>query len=303
MSALFSFSSPKSDQFSIEAYSRSYPLHNLAHHPNQQSKINMCEVSLRSELRRVSHKPSSFERLPGEIRNHIFELCIQSALRPSSKLCATELSILPRWHGTVRARMTGIGPMGFLFVKKCIYEELLSMIYSQIGTLRIGGYILQHPGDQLLRWELLYSVLMNPYTVRYLKSVKVKLPSIRDDIQRRNDSLRGFSITGFIGARSPPRCEAILAVVPGLVKCLEKFESLVDLEITVTVEMASPPDFDPLLPLYDLCGKHTTVVFIDYSENIRNNFISDRSYWAESWDIAWKDCLIRNGRRRTENLE
>jgi hypothetical protein len=263
----------------------------------------MREVSLRSNHRKFSYEPSSIERLPGEIRNQIFELCLQSVLRLSSKLRATELSILPRWHGPVRARMTGIGPMGLLFVNKCIYEELSSIIYSQIDTLRIGGYILQHPEDQLLQWELLYPALMSPYTVRYMKNVKVKLPSTRDDIQSRNDSLRGFSITGFNGARSPPRCEATLSVVPGLVKCLEKFESLVDLEITITVEMLSPPNFDPLLPLYDLCGKYTTVVFLDPAENNQGNFISPWWQWTEGWDIAWKDCLIRNGRQRAGHFE
>lgn len=214
-----------------------------------------------------------------------------------------ELSILPRWHGSVRIRMAGIGPVGLLFVNKRIHDELLSIIYSQVGTLRIGGYILQHPDDPLLRWELIHPFLTNPYMLQYMTNIKLKLPSTRDDVQRRNCSLRGFSVTGFKENKRAPRCAAILSVVPSLIRSLRRFEALVDLEITVTAEMTSPPDFEPLLPLYDLCGKRTTVVFVDPTEHFGVNFLSSWWQWTERWDVAWKDCLIRNGRKHDGNFD
>lgn len=113
--------------------------------------------------------------------------------------------------------------------------------------------------------------------------------------------MRGFNVTGFKENKTPPRCEAIMSVVPGLVRSFQKFEALVDLEITITVEMTSPPNFDPLLPLYDLCGKRTTVVFVDPTIGI--NFQHSWRQWTERWDIAWKDCLIQNGRKRDCNYD
>ncbi|KAG0652517.1 hypothetical protein D0Z07_0633 [Hyphodiscus hymeniophilus] len=152
------------------------------------------------------------------------------------------------------------------------------------------------------RWELLYPLLMDPYLFRYIKNIKLKLPSSRDDIQRRYDSMRGFSMTGFIGNRKPPRCDVIMSVVPGLVHCLQKFGSLVEHEVTITVEVTKPPDFEPLLPLYDICGKRTTVLFVDPTGHFGLNFRNSWWQWVESWDIAWKDGLIRNERKRDGNF-
>lgn len=253
-------------------------------------------------------KPSLFEALPGEIRNQIFELCIHNALKPikvarwsttQPPAKGMEISILPQWHGPVRMRMSGIGPLSLLFVNKRINHDIGSLIYSKVDNLRLGGYILQHPNeDPNLKWQLLHPLLMNPHISRFTKNIKLKLPSTRDDLHRRNCSLRGFSITGFKN-QIPERTlkpAAIMSVIPGLVECLGKFESLATLEITITAEMTSPPDFEPLLPLYDICGKCTNVVFIDPIEYFGINFYSTWWQWTERWDLAWKDCLIRNGR-------
>ena len=216
-----------------------------------------------------------------------------------------DLSILPRWQGPVRVRVNGIGPLGLLFVNKRIHGELLSTIYSQSGTIQLGGYILQHPDDSLSRWKLIYPLLTHPYMLRYMTTVKIKLPTIRADLQRLHDSMRGFSVSGFRSAKiSPqPKFETIMSVVPELIGCLEKFERLVNLQITIVAEKGDPPNFEPLLPLYDICGTKTTVVFVDITGSSGGNLSIFLPRPTDNWDIAWKDCLIQNGRYRDCNFE
>jgi hypothetical protein len=265
---------------------------------------NLSEALLISkEHKRSKSQPSSLEALPGEIRNDIFELYIQGALKPTrgASWSTTRpakgilLSILPQWHGPARMRIDGIGPLALLFVNKQIYNELASLVYCRVENLRIGGYIMQHPNDDpTLRFQPLYPLLLNPYICRFTRSIKLKLPSTRDDLHRRHCSLRGFSITGFKGQTNPPKLEAILSVVPGLVECLKSFDSLSNLEIVITTELTNPPDFEPLLPLYDLCGNRTNVVFDAPIEYFGINVYSTWLQWTERWDNAWKNCLARH---------
>ena len=254
---------------------------------------------------------SGFETLPGEIRNQIFEYYIQTALRPTKPASRStkspsrclELSILPRWHGPVRVCMHGIDPLPLMFVNKRTLHELASVVYSRVEVLRIGGYILQSPKDDpTLRWNLIHPLLRNPYISRLMRSVKITLPTIRDDIHRKYCDIRGFHNTGFRDENMSSDFQPVLSVIPGLVECLENFLVLSSLEISITAESVRPPDFDPILPLYDLCGPRTTVVFVDHLKPLGWLYRNVRSPWSERWDIAWQSCLIRNGRQSETNF-
>lgn len=246
---------------------------------------------------------SRLECLPGEIRNQIFELCIQDTLKPPKASWSTmqpllpssnasELSILPQWHGPVRVRMGGIGPIPLLFVSKRLSAEVASLVYSRVGSVSVGGYILQYPDGNydLRRWNLIYPQLLNCHLRQFARSIKLKLPSTRQDLHRRNDSLRGFSITGFQTQQRPPNFESVMSVIPSLVNSLKAFERLESLEVTVTVEMTSPPDFTPLLSLYNLCDYRTIVAFVDPTSFFERRPTTWHLFVA-SWRKSWEDCL------------
>ena len=270
--------------------------------------VNVLEVqnNTAEPRKELDSNISLFEALPGEIRNQIFEYYIKNALKPT-KIASwstaraakcLELSILPQWHGPARMRISGIGPLGLLFVNKHVLAELGSLIYSKIDDVRIGGYILQYRDDDpRIPFGRLYPLLLNRQICQFTRCVSLKLPSTREDLHRRNDSLRGFSVTGFqsrLRLQDSPNLGSIMAVIPGLVECLKTFELLESLEITITVEMTSPPDFEPLFPLYDLCGNRTTVVFIDPTQCFGIDFRTTWWQWTERWDKSWRDCLVRH---------
>jgi hypothetical protein len=79
------------------------------------------------------------------------------------------------------------------------------------------------------------------------------------------------------------------AIVPGLESFLRNFENLSTLEITVTTENSTAPEFEGLLPLYDLCGKQTDVNFCE---------LRDQRAWTSvsAWSYGWEQCLRSSGR-------
>ena len=263
----------------------------------------------------LSRPISLFEALPGEVRNQIFMCYIHDALRSTEISWSTtksakeiELSVVPQWYGPPRMRMSGIGTLPLLFVSKGINTELASLVYSQVDKLRIGGYILERPNENPASprssWNQIYPLLLNQHIRQFTKSIKLKLPSTRDDLHRRYDILRGFSFTGFPAQhwqRRSANLGSIMSVIPRLIECLKTFGHLEELEITVTVEMTSPPDFKPLLPLYDLCGDRTVVLFVGSTREVTGyGFSISWWQWAERWDRSWKHCLAQHQRAKLE---
>ncbi|KAF4629949.1 hypothetical protein G7Y89_g8192 [Cudoniella acicularis] len=245
-------------------------------------------------------KPMSIllETLPGEIRNAIFEMCIVAALKQpntskTSSLVSTEIpktrnvtvSIFPRWHDPIFMRTEGLGPLPLLFVNKQIYKELSYLIYSNLDQVSIGGYPLNFPNENPNhRWALVYSRLEKlPGVLKRTRKVKVSMPYFHVNLHR------GY----WISLRLPPPKISTKninpwKVVPGLQAFLSTFEALTDLEIRVTVEDRPPPDFEGLLPIYDMCGQRTAVVLGD-----------PLGRWNPSvgtWNVAWENCLRKTGR-------
>ena len=75
-----------------------------------------------------------------------------------------------------------------------------------------------------------------------MKSIKLRLPSIRDDIPGQQDEMVGHNSIGFVGDRQRLGSVAIFPVVP----CLAKCECLVEMELTIAVELNRSPDLAPL---------------------------------------------------------
>ncbi|KAG9238492.1 hypothetical protein BJ875DRAFT_40312 [Amylocarpus encephaloides] len=223
------------------------------------------------------------ERLPGEIRNHIFGICLQHTF--INGVSNVTISAFPRWSGPGVMRLAGLGPLSLLFTNKQIHSELLSLVYSQVDQVVIGGYIIQHPDeDPNARWQIAYSMLdKQPLIMKLAESVKIHMPCLRLDLHR------GFCQSlSFQAPKQSAKTYNMWAVVPGLERYLRKLPKLSAIVIVITVEEGPAPDFGGLLPLYDICGRRTAV-----------NFIMHQGLWAASksvWSSAWDNCLQDNGR-------
>ena len=255
-------------------------------------------MARKSALRRLPKASTySLDHLPGEIRNQIFDLCIVDAVK-ASKVNETlqggeetlTISVLPRWQGPGRLRMNGIGPLPLLFVNKRTHNELSSLVYAMVSQVSIGGYIIQYRDeDPNVRWNVAHSLIQQrPNILAYVKNVKVSLPYVR------NDLFDGY--WGSLGVTSPrdvpTKCDP-WSIVPGLEQFLRKFRTLETLTIVITADRSATPDFEKLLLLYDLCGGKTVVEMVMMYPH---NSAPRVSTWLSSWENAWIECLIRNGR-------
>lgn len=122
--------------------------------------------------RAESSNAKLLEKLPGELRNYIFEFCIRDAFtsaqskkgitqsQPSLERSPLSISVLPRWSGSGQLRVTGVGPLPILFLNKKLHGEVSSLVYSTVNEVSIGGYILQYPQeDPTTRWRIAYDLL------------------------------------------------------------------------------------------------------------------------------------------------
>ena len=256
------------------------------------------KMARKSALRRLPKASTySLDHLPGEIRNQIFDLCIIDAVKASKVNEIVQggeetltISVLPRWQGPGRLRMNGIGPLPLLFVNKRTHNELSSLVYAMVSQVSIGGYIIQYRDeDPNVRWNVAHSLIQQrPNILAYVKNVKVSLPYVR------NDLFDGY--WGSLGVTSPrdvpTKCDP-WSIVPGLEQFLRKFRTLETLTIVITADRSATPDFEKLLLLYDLCGGKTVVEMVMMYPH---NSAPRVSTWLSSWENAWIECLIRNGR-------
>lgn len=176
--------------------------------------------------------PEFLTSLPGEIRNQVFEYCIQDAVsrarkkkrqgsgqNTSSQLTSTEeyylgftIDALPSWTGQSRILMNGIGALPLLFTNKQIHQELSSLLYSSAhcSSLSLGGYILQFRNeDPTPRYQALYErlrtrlipnllLLQSPSSSSYcyssssITTIHIALPSTREDLFKGNWRALGF---------------------------------------------------------------------------------------------------------------
>ncbi len=244
-------------------------------------------------------KPTSsalLEKLPGEIRNLIFQFCISNSLRGKTSRIKSKASnafiihVQPKWQGRSKMCLDGLGRLPLLFTNKQIYNELSTLIYSSACQVFIGGYILQHPDeDPSFRWSCAFLRLEeHPIIQKFTRSVKITLPHIR------NDLFRGQWISMHFKDPQREHWSNEWAMIPELVAFLKKYECLETLEIVIVAVQAQTPNFEILLPLYDVCGKATKVEFQQPYPSGDNVFFS--AGWMRNWKSTWDECLLANGR-------
>jgi hypothetical protein len=239
--------------------------------------------------------PSYFNKIPGEIRNQIFSLCISHALshpkaqhsRSTSNLSGLTVSVHSRRSGNGYLKLEGIGPLPLMVVNRQTFNEVSSLVYALVEHVSIGSnislYLDENPNE---RWKFAYSLMeKRPYMQRLAKSVKVVLPRTPDDVIRTT-----YNSLKKIPAAKQPRKSNAMALLPGLDKFLGKFESLENLTMVIIADKRDPPNFEDLLTLYKKYGERMTVQFErrfedrDHRPFFQLFFIGPGSPWATAWE-------------------
>lgn len=265
---------------------------NMPSNPSGRQDIQ-CKTAVMETSLSKPHSPL-INKLPGEIRNLIIELCILGALKkpksPSSKSKPTRLtvSVLPKWSGPGCLRMDGISALPLLFVNKQLHNEVLSYVDAMVDELSIGGYILQYPNeDPRIRWQLVYSLLKNRPSLQFARSIRVTLPRAGDKFHIRHLDSIGYK------TRKVPDTQTTWLVLPDLGKYLHCFSTCETLVVVITVEESEPPNLSSLLPLYEYFQKRLTVEFdvpgLSTYQRVR------MLPWLEKWKNAWDICLSNAG--------
>lgn len=79
-------------------------------------------------------------------------------------------------------------------------------------------------------------------------------------------------------------------MIPSLVEFLKKFEYLSVLNIVIAVDGNRAPDFEPILPLLDLCKTKVFVIF--KGPEILGTPQGWENSWPIEWDIEWNKWLL-----------
>jgi len=85
-------------------------------------------------------------------------------------------------------------------------------------------------------------------------------------------------------------------MIPGLVKFLKRFEVFTCLEIVIVVDASQVPNFEPILPLWNIYGKQMSVTFVRPEPSSARQGWDDS--WLGRWDTTWNQCLLK--KRETE---
>jgi hypothetical protein len=192
-----------------------------------------------------SNSSPSLTTLPGEIRNAIFNLCINHALSHPKGPASLPLtvSISPRRRGPEHLTLSNIGPLPLLLVNRQLFAEISSLIYARVEHVSFGPSISQFlDDDPVERWATAYSLLeARPDIQRLAKSLTINFPrtphfdhlKIYASLRKRPLPDPGYSVSLPI-----LRSESFL-------RFLQRFESLEK----VTVKIIHVMDDGP--PLYE----------------------------------------------------
>lgn len=262
------------------------------------------EFNLRNGGSTLYTGSSFLDKIPLEIRNYIYQICIEDSKQShwwdrsppgTVRVRGFGLSILPRLYDPPMLQIEGYGAIPLRCTNRQVYEELARQVSFNVDRVRIGSYNFEHKEqDPYVHWRTAYTLLENhPGLPKSVKHVTIKMPSIRDE--RLRSSQLSF-------AHMDPNLlrkfeEGFAAIVPGLVHCLNGFQSLQRLSIKITVEKRNPPTFYPVLPLYAICEPDTEVEISPPQEGLR-------SYepWITKWEHAWGNCL-RNKEIEDKNIQ
>lgn len=255
-----------------------------------------------------------FPELPGEVKNVLYEILIQTALNtpknPSKSSddanCPSKtpftITALPRWSGPPVLKFTGIGNLEILFTSKKVYTEVSTLLYRHLDTLTLGGYTLQHRADDpRARWLAAFAALQRrPGLLNEVKYLTIKLPNVREQLFRNH--LLPFGVAQQSHPSSDFKTyQKCWAGVPHMIAFLEKCSALQDVQIVVTAVEGRPLMIDAwcgavweMVHLRHLGAWEMAVEFnMDGRDTIENldTLIKWTRAWREYLEVKQKEIM------------
>lgn len=245
-------------------------------------------------------------KLPGEVRNRIWNLCVNDALFCERCRRYHEFTYPISSHMLI----TGISPFPLLFVNKQIYQELLGLVYSRLAPLKILGYNLKkYPGpDEFRQLKTTPKWPRNDVVQAHARSVKIFLTHGR----RLNREWR-FNGSWYYMTLNTPQHIAVYdpswSVFPYLLSYLKTFKSLKSLEFVVEVyqpivnKITEIKEWDRLSPFFMLESLEVLQVRFATDLDFHVQQLQDEydSEWgadntiAQSWISSLKSFLEGDG--------
>lgn len=254
-------------------------------------------------------QPPSLTTLPGELRNQIFNLCIDDALTPplASPLTATIFS--PSQESGHLILSNNRGPLPLLFTSKSIFSEVLSLTYARVHTLEIGRDIkVWLDEDAISRWDHGFKIAAaRPEIFKSVRNIEVTMP--------RTPPFKLAST--YAGLRQLPKgsCgkNAAVAVLPSLEEFLKKFEKVEKVKVVFVaqlgerhlvfgkikgflgkIEGGKPPEYESLGGLWRVLGERLS---LGYSVRWFSGFQFDRGAMATQrewldWQQGWVEYAM-----------
>jgi hypothetical protein len=248
-----------------------------------------------------SSSSPSLTTLPGELRNVIFNLCINHALSHPKVPASLPLtvSISPRRRGPEHLTLSNIGPLPLLLVNKQLFAEVSSLIYARAEHVSFGPGISQFlDDDPVERWVAAYSLLeARPDIQRLAKSITISLPRTPNfEHLKIYASLRKLPVPDPAYSFSLPilRSESFSSF-------LQRFESLENVTVKmVNVVDDGPPKYEGFLGLWRIFGGRLRLEMkyeVSYGtwEWARGPIFQDWNGWQEGWRSYVKELEQKNG--------
>jgi len=166
--------------------------------------------------------------LPIEIRNRIYQLCISIAMNSEkwtrSSSTRFGISVVSLLYDPPSMRIEGCAPLPLLLVNRQIYRELVREISFNVDRLRIGGYLFEYKEKQPnIHWKAAFSLLdSQPGLTKSITSISIQMPSLRDEMRRCNRT----SVSHMSPSAIRRFDDNFPTIIPGLMKCLGRFENL-----------------------------------------------------------------------------
>lgn len=219
-------------------------------------------TTLRRPIWRRPSKPTEavfryFPALPGEIRNVIYEILIQSALStpkgllkksPTANFPSTTpftITALPRWNGPPVLKFAGIGNLQILLASKKVYAEVSTLLYPHVHSLILGGYTLQHRAeDPRARWLATFTALeRRPGLLDSVKDITLKLPCAREELFRSHLLSFGM-VRSSVSTSDLDSYQQCWVGIPDMVSFLKKCDVLQRVRIIITAVEGRPGMMD-----------------------------------------------------------
>ncbi|KAE9371816.1 hypothetical protein N431DRAFT_28820 [Stipitochalara longipes BDJ] len=248
--------------------------------------------------------PTTLTTLPGELRNAIFNLCIDHAFtnpKYRSVTCFTG-TVVSRHSKTGYLKLSDIGPLPLILANRQTCAEVFSLLYARLERVEIGdGVSVWLDDDVVERFSFAYQILERAgCAMKVAKSIEIVLPRTPHfQLVKTYASLRKLKL------KKGERKSNAAAILRGLDMFLRKFERLEKVRILVTADLKNwPPAYVEFLALWGIFGRALDVEFTmrmaGWGGGGRANMVDvmqrDWRAWRDGWEIYVRELEGRGAR-------